>query len=341
MKKIILYNIFFLIILLLIIEIFLTFFGRNIQINSNSPIFISKHLRSIDTVIGNTGYIDVQGFRSHEKTISGSLFLDLALFNQNKKNNECSIVVMGDSFVWGDGILAGKTWPDVFQQKTKCKIFAFGKNGWSSLQIFQYHDTYLKNINYDYLIISIVENDQDLNERYDNFNFDNATQQLYFVNLFAQWYQRIHAYIIKKSDVYYFLNQIINQIIQKNVKSKGDINNLPIKSWGYENWIQRIHQDDVMDVWYKILETFNDNNKHKNILYFFTINGINNIAHYDKLKKNFDKKKYNYLYCRQDQVNLGNIKRNDWANLANGHPGAKQIDCYVDCLKNYFKKINF
>jgi len=338
MKKIILYNIFFLIILLVIIEIILTFFGRNIQINSNSPIFISKHLRSIDTAIDNTGYIDIQGFRSHEKTISGSLFLDLALFNQNKKNNECSIVVMGDSFVWGDGILAGKTWPDIFQKKTKCKIFAFGKNGWSSLQIFQYHDTYLKNTNYDYLIVSIVDNDPDLNERYSNFNFDNATQQLYFTNLFPRWYQRIHAYIIIRSDVYYFLNQIINQIIQKNVKSKGDINNLPIKSWGYGNWIERLHQDDVINTWYETFEAFNNNNIRKNILYFFTINEMSEIEHFDKLKKNFDKKKYNYLYCRQERINLGNRNRNEWANLADAHPGAKQIDYFANCLENYFKK---
>jgi len=92
MKKIILYNIFFLIILLVIIEIFLTFFGRNIQINSNSPFFISKHLRSIDAAIDNTGYIDIQGFRSHEKTISGSLFVDLVLFNQNKKKTNAQLL---------------------------------------------------------------------------------------------------------------------------------------------------------------------------------------------------------------------------------------------------------
>lgn len=67
MKKNILYNIFFFIIILIIIEILLTFFGKNIQINSESPIFISKHYRSIDETINNTGYIDSQGFRTHKK----------------------------------------------------------------------------------------------------------------------------------------------------------------------------------------------------------------------------------------------------------------------------------
>lgn len=249
---------------------------------------------------------------------------------------------MGDSFVWGDGILPGKTWPDIFSTRTKCKVFSFGKNGWSSLDIFNYHDKYLKDINYDFLIISIVHNDMDLNERYENFNFNNATQQIYFINLFPKWYQRIHSYIIKKSDVYYFLNQGINQIIQKNVKSQGDINNLPIQSWGYFNWINRLHQDDVIDTWYKIIEKFNNNNKdYKNILYFFTVNAISEIEDYDKFKNYFDQKKFNYLYCRQERINIGNIKRNDWANLANGHPGTKQINDFADCLENYFKKINF
>jgi hypothetical protein len=341
MKKIIFYNIFFLILLLIITEILLSLFGRNIHTNSDSPIFISKHLRSMDRKIDNKGYMDMQGFRTYEKTISGSLFVDLVLFNQNKKNKECSIVIIGDSSARGDGTLPGKTWPDIFQKKVGCKIFTFAKNGWTSLQMFQYHDTYLKNINYDYLIVSIVNNDPDLNGQYGDYNFDNATQQLYFMNLFPQWYQRIHAYIINKSDIYYFLDRYINLIIEKNVESKGDINHLPIKSWGYGNWLERLYHDDVLNIWYKTFETFNNSNQNKKILYFFTINELYETEHYDKLKQNFDKKKYNYLYCKQERINLGSRKRNDWANLADAHPGTKQIDYFANCLENYYKKVIF
>ena len=329
--------VFFFIIFLVfgVAEIYLKFFGKNIQINSAGPFFIHSSLRQKDIFIDNQGYLDRDGFRTIEKTKTGSLIIDAyQWFKINR--DQCSIIIIGDSSPFGDGRLPQDTWPSKFDEKNNCKVFTFAQNGWSSLQMFEFHETFLKQLDYDYLIISVVHNDAHLIGKYKEFNYEkDVLKYRYFMDAFHWRIQKNWQKLKNRSEVIYIIERFINQIFNKK-KKKGSLANPPIETWGYSNYVKRMWEPDIQEIWRKSLITFYKDNSEKNILYFFAINLLSEDKDYLSLRNHFESNGIEYLYCRDERIKMGIRTRKDWANLADGHPGTRQIKIFSDCLANYF-----
>ena len=186
--------VFFLILffVLVAVEIYLKFFWRNIHISSDGPFFIHSSLRKKDDFIDRDGYRDKDGFRTIKKTKTWSLIIDAyQWFNKNENKDQCSIIIIGDSSPFGDGRLSENTWPSKFDEKIDCKVFTFAQNGWSSLQMFAFYETFLKHLDYDYLIVSIVYNDAHLIGQYKEFNYEkNGLRQRYYSDVFPWTVQK-------------------------------------------------------------------------------------------------------------------------------------------------------
>ena len=320
-------------------EVFLKFFGKNFQIESDNPSYIHRYHRHNDRIIDADGYLDINGFRTVEKTKTGSLIIDTYQWHLNK-GERCSIIIIGDSSPFGDGRLANETWPHELQKRVDCKIFTFAQNGWTTLEMFEFHEMYLKDLNYDYLIKAIVHNDPHLRGSYKKYVYDkNFHTQKYFVDLIPSWdLKRIYWKIKDRLETVYIVDTVINNFLSKR-PNKGSVKNPPIVSWGYSNYAERLWEDDIQDIWRSSLKDFYVNNFNKKILYFFAINLLSEEKNYSDLAKFFDKENINYLYCIDERIKFGQKKRKNWANLADAHPGTEQIELFVNCLSPYFKKI--
>lgn len=325
---------------LIFLEIYLKIFGKNFQISSNTPFYISSYYRLQDSKIDRDGFFDKDGFRTQKKTETGSLILDFYTFHF-KKNRTCSIVIISDSSGFGDGRLVNQSWPSLFQEKTKCRVFNFSRNGWSSIEMFSFHDKFLKMVNYDHLIVSLVSNDPHLRGSYDKYSYDkNFHQQKYFIDFLTfkkfpfSMVDDFYNKLIKYSDSIYLIDKTINHFLQKK-ESKGSLENPPIIDWGYANWASRFNNTNYQKKWREVILAFNKNNKDKNISYFAAIH-LNNKEDYfySSLIDFFNKNEVKYIYCRTEALELmKTMTRKDWANPADGHPGDRNVDYFVDCLK--------
>ena len=159
---------------LVIIEVLL----RSKIINEDSqdaPTYIPLELVLKDQLIDRSGYSDHYGFRS----IDGHNKIQRLTSMQK---NGCNIVVLGDSLIWGDGVGPESRWTDILNEKLKgCKVHSFGKNGWNSLEEFQFYESHLKDLNFDHLLIGYVGNDPHLALRPPNsFYHLDAKKELFY-----------------------------------------------------------------------------------------------------------------------------------------------------------------
>lgn len=133
------------------------------QLSDPTPFYFPEYLVEADKRISKTGFLNQDGFRTNEKVES--------LVEALKAERGCKVVVLGDSFVWGDGLYPDVRWPSKLGKLTDCRVFPFGKNGWSTLEYLGFYERQLRSLEFDYLLISIVENDPHLRGRFASYNF--------------------------------------------------------------------------------------------------------------------------------------------------------------------------
>ena len=143
----------------------------------DTPTYISRELKLNDYSIDQSGETDYYGFRS----IDGHNKLDRL---SSMQGIGCNIVILGDSFVWGDGVGPQSRWVDLLDKSLKgCRIHSFGKRDWNSLEQFQFYESHLKDIRFDHLLIGYVMNDPHLALRPPNsFYHLDANQKLIYSN---------------------------------------------------------------------------------------------------------------------------------------------------------------
>ena len=77
------------------------------------------------------------------------------------------IAVLGDSFIWGDGLPYEQVWSHKLEQKilaeyNDVEVMSWGRCGWSTLDEFNFYKQHGKDYNIDLLIIGWVDNDPDV-----------------------------------------------------------------------------------------------------------------------------------------------------------------------------------
>ena len=77
------------------------------------------------------------------------------------------IAVLGDSFIWGDGLPYEQIWSHILERKLldgydSVEVMSWGRDSWSTLNEFRFFKRYGKDFDIDLLIIGWVDNDPDL-----------------------------------------------------------------------------------------------------------------------------------------------------------------------------------
>lgn len=295
------------------------------QTQSDAPSYIPDYLKDIDVNIVKDGFVDKAGFRSLYDTES---LLDLL-----DREDGCKLVVLGDSFVWGDGLPVKETWPSKLQSMTKCKVFPFGKNGWSTLEYFGFYEKNLQDKKFDGLIVGVVDNDPHPRGAYLSYSYGR--------DVYVQKYKKeeIKAYLketypllldLKVTD---YLISVVGGLIDKYTVVEGDFESQPIVAYGYLNWRRRLYEDDVYLKWLNVIDGFMKNTKHKTcFLLTPTSNDGESKEIFNKISTSFDERSLQYKNTMSELDRLLEYKprtRSDWANMADGHPGVRQTELYA------------
>jgi hypothetical protein len=288
-------------------------------------LYIHSDYRKASIQIDKSGFFDINNFRTKEPTLTGDLVADLYNYKQ------CKIVIIGDSFVNGDGLYATETYPSKLQNKIKCKIFNFGIGGWTSLNYFEFHDKFIKNSNYNLLIVNLTSNDLHLKGKYDKYEYSGENQTIKVFNnilKFSSRAQRLYEKIKLNSELVYIFDRVINILLSK-------LN----KDFGVDNFFKKIYDENNYLLWLNIVETFNLNNKDKKIIYFFSFLDQDDFKRFDQISEDFKNNEINFLYCRKQFLELLPLTRLDWANFADRHPGKRHTEAYAKCLSDFIYKL--
>jgi hypothetical protein len=323
--KIISINALIIILILLFFELNLKIFGKNLQISKYSPLYIHSYYRKQSLEIDKSGFFDVRNFRTAEQTITGDLVVDL----YNYKG--CKIVIIGDSFVNGDGLYATDTYPQKIKNKVKCKIFSFGIGGWTSLNYFEFHDKFIKNSNYDLLIVNLTSNDLHLKGKYDNYEYNGANQKIKVFRDILNYSPRairLYEKIKLNSELLYIFDKAINLSLAK-------LN----KDFGVDNFFEKLYNKDNYLLWLNIVKNFNFNNEDKQIIYFFSFLDQDDFKRFEQISQDFRNNDINFLYCSKQFLELLPLTRLDWANFADRHPGKRHTQVYAKCLSDFINKL--
>ena len=230
-------------------EIFLRSSTLLDQADSPNPSYIPKYMRDYDIKLEKKGFITKEGFRTSENISS--------LLEKLKEDKGCKVVVLGDSFIWGSGLEPQMRWPDKLSTFINCTVYPFGKNGWTTIEQFGFYEDFLIGLDFDYLLIGIVENDPHPRGNFLDYNFGPEIYirtnwgilQLLGLNSF-------HHVISNISYSYDYSSQLLSNIITPLISTSGSISKPPIKAAGYPAWRDRLFEDDVYSLWEKVLQDF-------------------------------------------------------------------------------------
>jgi hypothetical protein len=295
------------------------------QLDNPKPFYTPIYLHEENKKIWDTGYRDNKGFRLSYKTTS--------LIDDLRNDKGCRIVVLGDSFVMGDGVYPENTWASKLSKLSLCKIYPFGKNGWSSLRYFQFYEEYLVDINFDILLIGVVSNDPHPKGNFLNYKYYPSPYIRKYRSI-NEFYDFSQSSLLSNLLVVKYFDGLISNYLNSITKSSGDMGNLPIVTYGYYNWEKRLYENDVFDFWKDILLTFQGYSKHK-VAYLLTPtdNSEQQKIIFKQIEAFFKDNDFIYLNTFNAIDKAFNYQlrpRIQWANLANGHPGQMQTDIYAE-----------
>lgn len=296
------------------------------QVDRSLPSYIPAYLKKLDADIYEAGgYITQDGFRTWDPDIKN-------LLNTLITDDGCTIVILGDSFVMGDGLPANETWPAKLNSLVDCNVYPFGRNGWSSLEQFKFYETHLSSLNFDYLIVGVVSNDLHPRGNYCGGNYSASAYQIRNFSI-LHLLGRVDSLIETGSYAISYIDQVIKNLITPQFKASGSLDNLPIVSWGYANWERRLYEPDVYHQWASSVECFYDNVSHPTaFLLTPTTVSDKQAGYFSQIQRTMVNLKipHQNIYPSLQKLLGKQRSRNDWANLADGHPGSRQTSLYAN-----------
>nr|CAI78696.1 hypothetical protein [uncultured Gammaproteobacteria bacterium] len=243
--------------------------------------------------------------------------------NYEKSPGKIRIAILGDSFVWGDGLPNDQVWSKRLEKMLQdsgyqnTEVCSWGRNGWSTADEY----AFLKAEGFKYhiylLIVGWTTNDPDMN-LYKRESLD---------------WQDASLFIPIKRAVPYsfdFLSSGINNFIEKTLKKQG-----------YAIWQDRLYRDSNLKQYQALLADFSNYLAINNIPFFFALTPNTYQQEYqafhNKVIPLFQKAGIPYYSLFPAIANeLGHIPiRKLWANPANGHPGPLVTEIYARYVLNY------
>jgi hypothetical protein len=298
------------------------------QLSDPTPFYFPQYLVEADRLISKTGFIDVNGFRTNEKIDD--------LIESLKAERGCKIVVLGDSFVWGDGLYPEGRWTSKLEKLVGCRILPFGRNGWTTIEYLGFYEQHLRRLDFDYLLISIVENDPHLRGRFSTYNFspDFMPQRQNRFDIAEMLNATDYKSALEESFAYRYLNSLVKAAGNALPLGGGSATAPPIVTLGYAGWLERLYKEDVYSIWESVLRDFKSaaNHKYGVLLTPHDLSG-NRKVFWGQITKTMDDNNFLYESAYPDIVKLfGDQARpkESWANPANGHPGSATTTIYAE-----------
>ncbi len=283
----------------------------------NKTIWIPPALKERDLEITRHHYERADkhpyGFNDTVKTIS-------------KPAGKKRIAVLGDSFVWGEGLPYDQSWNHLLERKIvekypQIEVLSWGKRGWDTWHEFQFLKMEGIKNEIDYLIVGFVENDPD---------WANITQKN-FIWQGALFLRPIHSLFPNLLD---FVITYINNILEKRF----------FKDYGYEVWLEKLYSDENLDSYGFLLKEFSEfcRNKKITLLFVLTPHGTqeNERGHFEKIVSLLQAASIPYfnLFSLAFEHFHTIPDRQLWANPANSHPGPLLTHLFANRVFDYLEE---
>ena len=309
------------------------------QLSSPAPFYFPQNLIEADKRVNLTGYIDSNGFRSNTKIEN--------MIESAKAERGCKIAVLGDSFVWGSGLSPEERWTSKLERLVNCTVFPFGLNGATTIEYLGLYERSLRSLDFDYLLIGIVENDPHPRGEFSKYRFsaDFMPQRQNRFDLASIFNAADQKSNLEKSYAFRYLNSLVKAAGNSLPLGGGSASAPPIVTVGYGGWLDRLYEDDVYSIWESTLRDFGAIARHK-YGFLLTPNELSGTRrwHWDKITKTMTDNGYIYdsAYPDIDRLTGGDARaRKLWANPANGHPGAEMTTIYASKALRLLERLGY
>ena len=229
------------------------------------------------------------------------------------------IAVLGDSFIWGDGLPYEKVWSHKLEAKLlntydSIEVLHWGKNGWSTLDELNFFKDYGKDFNIDLLIIGWVDNDPDMGK----------IQQIYPG---------------KADKEFPLLYKICRPLANVMLRYKKDNE--------YRKWINQIYSVENLNDYQNVLNDFHACTTQNNVsvLYVMTPGSFKSRVkeHFEIIKPMIMKANFScldlYASAEKKFEHYSNAELK--ANTANGHPGELMTEEFAAEVKSYLEQNHY
>ena len=284
------------------------------QLKSDSPTWIPPKYRDIDRLI------DLNNYKFSKGNPYG--FTDIKR-TKIKKEGTKRIAILGDSFVWGDGLPYDQTWSHKLSEMIRnngydnYEVMSCGRNGWSTKDELNWLVDHGFDYEIDFLILAWTANDLD---------FGNIPQR------YPQWQ---NASVFESIEKYFpysfeFTSSSINNIIIKGSKD-----------YGYINWERKLYDPENLKRYKILMGKFKYNvdiNNCRKIIFMTPNNSSSRFRElFDNVTPIFDSLKLEYynIYPEVKNEFNGRSTRSLWANHADGHPGQEMTSFYSRKMFDY------
>ena len=306
---------------------------RNRQYKILSLIIFGSIVIILVTFIGLTSLSDARNFelneqvnkRNHEYAKANSFGFTDKERVVAKSGGVYRIAVLGDSFIWGDGLPYENTWGHKLERKLlekydSVEIMSWGKCGWSTLDEINFFKEHGKDYNIDLLIIGWVDNDPDMG---------NIPQ--------------VHAgNAEKRYPILYKISPALARFVLNTISSDD-----------YGDWMERLYSPQNLSDYQKLLTDLHQYLKQQNVKSLIVMTP--NAALDQRTKQDFDLikplfAKANFSYLEIYDTPIKKFEKYDplllQANDVNGHPGnilteefASETEVYLE-QNGYLKQLH-
>jgi len=309
------------------------------QLSSPAPFYFPQYLAEANKRTNSTGFMDSNGFRSNTKIDD--------MIASAKAERGCKIAVLGDSFVWGDGLAPEGRWTSKLEKLVNCRVFPFGRNGWSTIEYLGFYERNLRLLEFDLLLIGIVENDPHLRGEFSRYRFgpDFMPPEENRFDLAFMFNAADHRSTLEQSYAFRYLNALVRAAGNSLPLGGGSVSAPPIVTFGYGSLLNRMYEDDVYSIWESALRDFSLIARHRYgfLLTPHEVSGSRR-AFWDKVTRTMTGSGYVYESAYPDIDGLtggGPMARQLWANPGNGHPGDVMTSIYAGRALQLLERLGY
>lgn len=287
------------------------------QETSSRPIWFPPRLVEADKAIDlkNWEYAKKNPYRFTDKVRS-----------KRKPAGTVRVAVLGDSFIWGDGLPYEEVWSHKLEklfashQSPEIEVMSWGRNGWATQEEAGFLAKYGHQYDIDILVFGWVTNDPDMEREHGQRYFK---WQDSFIWKPAWW---CFPYASK------FASASINKFLEQRSEE-----------YGYFNWEDRLYSKDNLSRYEALLRGIDAFCKKKQITLIFALTPNNHLPRfrklYDRVIPLFERVGITYIDLYPEIKNqLGHLSpRELFANPADGHPGPRQTSIFASELYKVLK----